>query len=259
MAATNKNRKVYIAAAIQTADMTQSDYEAATWVELGHVGNVGESGSKDNIVNYDELGTAVIQKNKGLTNAGDPVFECARKVDDAGQIIARACGRTHNTYAIKITDDDAPTGYLPTTYYNRGVLVGPVRPNGRNEAFNLEMYTMGCVQREIVVDPVPLSVPVSTSDPSITNSVASVPDASSGILTGIVGSYTFSPTSYVYVWEQDTAGNNTFVAIGGATSITYDPVVGSIGNKLRFGTKGVNAAGTSAAFAYSMPTAPVQA
>lgn len=166
MAYTNKNRKFYIAVTIgggtgiipieKSTDLANAAaYAALNWTEVKHVGNIGESGSKDNIVNYDELGTDVIQKNKGLTNAGDPVVECARSQADYGQIAMRAAGLTHLYYAFKVVDDDMPSGGTNgTTYYNRGLVVGPVRPNGRNEAFNLEMFTLGLVQREIIVDAV---------------------------------------------------------------------------------------------------------
>jgi hypothetical protein len=97
----------------------------------------------------------VLQKNKGITNAGDPMVECARTIADNGQKAMRAAGATKLYYAFKILDDDMPpAGAHGSIYYNIGLVVGPVRPNGRNEAFNLENFTLGLVQREIVVDAV---------------------------------------------------------------------------------------------------------
>ena len=32
----------------------------------------------------------------------------------------------------------------------RGLVTGPKRPNGRNEDFNLEVYTLGLTQYEII-------------------------------------------------------------------------------------------------------------
>lgn len=255
MANTNKNRKVYICATAQVPGLIQSDYEGFTWVEIQHVGNVGESGSKDNIVNYDELATDVLQKNKGITNAGDPMIECARNPTDAGQIIMRAAGKTVLFYALKIQDDDAQVGFNPTTYYNLGLVVGPVRPNGRNEAFNLEQFTMGCVQREIVVDPVAQSVPVNTFVPHISSSTGDI--HTNAVLTVGEGSWSNGPIlSYVYQWQQDTAGNDTYVNISAATAKTYTIVAGNATNKIRCEVKAVNGAGTAASFATTLMTRP---
>ena len=88
---------------------------------------------------------------------------------DAGQIALRAAALTDYRYAFKFTDDDKPASdYTDTVHYNRGIVNGPVRPNGRNEDFILERFTLGLVQREVVVDPEPQSVPVNTVVPSIT-------------------------------------------------------------------------------------------
>lgn len=163
MANTNKNRKIYIsctsgggATPLATAvGLDATAFAALLWTEIQHVGNIGESGAKDNIVNYDELATDVLQKNKGITNAGDPMVECARSVTDNGQKAMRAAGATKLFYAFKILDDDMPSGGAHgSIFYNIGLVVGPVRPNGRNEAFNLEQFTLGLVQREVVVDAV---------------------------------------------------------------------------------------------------------
>lgn len=163
MANTNKNRKFYIACTApggatpspQNVGLDGTAFAALSWTEVGHVGNIGESGAKDNIVNYDELATDVLQKNKGITNAGDPMIECARNIADNGQKAMRAAGPTKFFYAFKILDDDEPNGGTHgTIYYNLGLVVGPVRPNGRNESFNLEQFTLGLVQREIVIDAV---------------------------------------------------------------------------------------------------------
>lgn len=255
MAQTLKGRKVYVCATPQPTDLNQAGYEGLTWVEIGHVGSIGESGTNTNIVSYDELGTDVTQKNKGISNAGDPQIEVARLDTDAGQDVMRAAALTKNIYAIKMVDDDAAAGYVGTTYYNRGLVAGPTRPNGRNEDFNLEHYTLGCVQLEIVVEPQSLSVPTNSFRPSISG----LADASGEILTAIEGTWTGLPTSYLYQWQKDTLGNNTYVDISGATSKTYDPVVGEIGSSIRVGVKGVNSTGPAAAFAYSGGTSLVVA
>ena len=43
---------------------------------------------------------------------------------------------------------------MPTIRYNRGLIVGPREPNGRNEDFELEIFTAGLVQKQIKTKPV---------------------------------------------------------------------------------------------------------
>ena len=152
---TNAGARVFVAAAPQPADLDQAGFEALTWVQVTNVGNHGETGSNTNILTYDTWDTKVIQKSKGITDAGSPEIEVARIQDDAGQAILRDAARTNFNYAFKMERNDKPnaTG-TPTILYNRGLVTGPKRPHGRNEDFDLEMFTLGLNQEEIVVDAV---------------------------------------------------------------------------------------------------------
>lgn len=150
MARTNKGQKVYISTTAQNSDLANAAaYDALTYTEVGHVGAIGESGTQTNIVNYDELGTTVVQKQKGISDAGNPTIEVARDASDAGQDALRAAALTTNNYAFKFVDNDSG-GTNGTTYYNRGLVTGPTRPNGRVEDFVLEVFTLGLQQLEIV-------------------------------------------------------------------------------------------------------------
>lgn len=162
MANTNAGRKFYIACTVlggpiplaQPTDLTKTQYEALLWTEVSNVGSVGQTGTKTNITSYDELGTAVTQKNKGVSNAGDPPVEVARNPTDPGQKALRAAGATKYNYAFKTEGSDAPDATMTNTiFYNRGVVTGPERPNGRVEDYDLEIFTLGLNQLEIVVDP----------------------------------------------------------------------------------------------------------
>jgi len=86
----------------------------------------------------------------------------ARDPNDAGQILLRQAARTNFNYAFKEERNDKPNNdpdSTPTTYYNRGLVTGPRRPRGRNEDFDLEIYTLGLQQLEIVVDAVDGTAP----------------------------------------------------------------------------------------------------
>lgn len=95
---TNAGSKLYVSsAAVGDTDMDQADFEAFAWVQVGGLGNVGETGVKTNLLNYDRWNTTVTQKAKGISDAGSPTVECARKYNDAGQVIMRAAGAPTNT------------------------------------------------------------------------------------------------------------------------------------------------------------------
>lgn len=152
---TNAGSKLYVCATPQPDPLNATEYAALTWVLVGGVGSVGETGDNTNILSYDTWDDEVVQKAKGMTNAGDPEIEVARDPDDAGQTILRDAAGTNFYYAFKIEGTDKPneTG-TPTIRYNRGLVAGPREPNGRNEDFDLEIFSFGLVQKQIKVDPV---------------------------------------------------------------------------------------------------------
>lgn len=151
----NAGSKVYVCETPQEIGINAAAFAALTWVEVKGVGSHGETGASTNILNYDTWSDAVIQKAKGLTNAGDPEIELARLPLDAGQIILRQAALSNKNYAFKMVRNDAitPTTGTPTILYNLGLVTGPRRPHGRNEDFDLEVFAVALNQLEIVVDP----------------------------------------------------------------------------------------------------------
>ena len=150
---TNAASKLYICSTAQNSNLNQAAFEALTWVEIKYVGSLGETGKTTNILTYDTWGDAVVQKAKGMTDAGSPELEVARDPTDAGQIILRTAGEVgnNNSYAFKEERADAPSGGTPTTRFHRGLVGGPRWPGGRNEDFDLEIYTLGFQQEPIEV------------------------------------------------------------------------------------------------------------
>lgn len=236
MANTNKGRKVYICTTPQPSNLNQSQFAALTYVEVSNVGAVGESGTNTNIVSYDELATEVTQKQKGISNAGDPTVECARNPTDPGQIAMRAAGKSKLLYAVKFEDSDAPdANSTNTVYYNRGLVTGPTRPNGRNEDFILEVFTLGLVQPEIVVDPASLVAPANSLKPSIAGVLTQ-----GEILTALPGVWSGNP-AFAYQWKRDGAN------ISGATGSTYTLVAGDAAKAISIAVTGTNGAGNATA------------
>lgn len=139
---------IAISGTVQNSDLDQSGFEALSYTDISNVGSIGTYGNDTNMVTYDTLDRKVVQKQKGLTNAGDPQIELARIDSDAGQtaLIAAGAVDSRDAYAFKVTKQDGAVDYL------RGLVSGPVTQNGRNEDFDLQIFTLGLVQEAVHVD-----------------------------------------------------------------------------------------------------------
>lgn len=236
----NAGSKLYVCATAQNSDLERAGYEALTWVQVTGVGSHGEVGTTTNILTYDTWDTTVVQKAKGMKNAGDPEIELARIPTDPGQIILRAAANTNFNYAFKIErNDPAVEGGEPTIIYNRGLVTGPRRPMGRNEDFDLEIFTLALNQVELVVDPTAGgNAPVNTVIPTITGT-AQVGET----LTASTGTFTGDATiEYSYQWFRGGS------AISGATGSTYDLVAADEGFIIAVRVTATNDSGTALAF-----------
>jgi hypothetical protein len=240
---TNSGSKLYVCATPQSNDLTQSQFEGLTWVQVKGVGSHGETGQSTNILTYDTWDTVVIQKAKGMTDAGSPEIELARIPTDPGQTIMRAIAQTNLNYAFKIerNDKNTPNG-TGTIRYNRGLVVGPKEPQGRNEDFDLEVFTLGLQQLQITVDPSGVgNPPINTVAPAISGTAKVA-----NVLTATTGTFTGDPTIvYEYLWMAGGMPAN-----GNNGSSTYLPVSADVGLiitvKVTARNGAGNASGTSA-------------
>lgn len=243
----NAGSTLYVCATPQPNKLARADFEALAWVKVTAMGNMGETGSKTNLLNYDTWDDDVIQKSKGLTDAGSPTLEFARIWNDPGQVIMRAIALTPFNYAFKVVRTDPVTvGGTPTILYNRGVVAGPTNPNGKNEDFDLEVYIIGLNQRQIIVDPTMGGVPpTNTVAPVITGTaeVGQVLAVNNGTFTGD------AVITYSYQWY---VGGH---AVAGAIANTYIPIVADIGKVAIARVSATNASGSAVGF--GAPTAAI--
>lgn len=243
----NAGSKLYVCATPQANDLAQADYEALTWVEVKAVGSHGEAGTTTNILTYDTWDTTVTQKAKGISDAGSPEVELARLPNDAGQNILRTAAASNFNYAFKIErNDKLSDSGLPTIIYNRGLVTGPRRPLGRNEDFDLEVFTLALNQKEVVVNPTAGGVaPTNTVLPAITGTaeVGEELSVSNGTFTGD------AVITYAYQWF---AGG---VAIAGAITNTFELTSAQLGKIITARVSATNASGS--AIAFSAATAAV--
>lgn len=244
---TNANGKLYICATPQNADLDQAGYEALVWVQVKGVGTHGQTGVSTNLLTYNTWDTTVAQKAKGVSDAGSPDVELSRLPDDPGQIILRAAALTNFNYAFKIERNDRNVeAGTPTVIYNRGLVVGPKRPNGRNEDFDLEVFTLGLNQLEIVVNPSAAgNPPVLTVAPAIsgTATVGSTLTSNTATFTG--------DATIVRTYQWFAGG----VQIAGANTNSLVLTSAQLGKVVTVRVTGTNAAGS--AFGFSAPTAVV--
>lgn len=215
MANTNAFSKFYVCPTPQNTNLTEDDYNSLEWVLVSGLGNLGETGKSTNVLTYNTWETEVADKAKGITDAGSPTVEVARDPNDNGQQVLRAAGAVgnNNKYAFKILRADGPLGGTGTIQYNRGIVTGPTRPNGQNEDFELEIFTLGLVQEEIVVNPTTGGeAPVLTAAP-----VVSGTEEVGETLTCTNGTFTGAETiTYSYQWFANG------VAVSDATTNTYE-------------------------------------
>lgn len=245
---TNAASKIFVCATPKNIDQSLGDYTGLTWVEIKGIGNLGETGKATNILTYPTWGESVVQKGKGLTDAGSPTLEVARIPTDPGQIILRnasAVGNNDN-YAFKIQRADGTNGATGSIMYNRGMVTGPTRPNGSNEDFDVEVFTLALQQEEIVVNPASGGVaPYVTAIPAITGT-ATVGQT----LTCSTGTWSGDATiTYAYAWYA----NN--ILITGASAATYVLTSSEVGKRVTARVTATNAAGTASAT--TAPTAAV--
>jgi hypothetical protein len=149
----NKGRRFFFCETAQQTDLDQAGFEALTWVEVGQIVNVGETGSNTNVVSQDYWGTEVTQKRTGITNAGDPTVEVGEDLNDAGQNAMRAVANDGNFYAFRIDNLLLSGQTTPARTYNRGLVLGPVTNNGGVEDWANHVFTLGLVQEQLLVDP----------------------------------------------------------------------------------------------------------
>jgi hypothetical protein len=237
---TNAGSKIYICVTPQANDLVQADYEALSWIEIKQISNRGESGVNTNILNFPTWDTTVIQKAKGLTDAGSPTLEVARVPTDAGQVALRNAANTNVNYAFKELRNDAVTvGGVGTVLYNRGLVAGPLRPGGGNEDFDIERFTLALQQKEIVVNPGAGGIaPKVTVLPAISGT-----PTVGQTLTCTTGTFTGDATiTYTFQWF---AGG---VAILGATANTYILTSAELTKIMQCRVQATNLSGTAQAY-----------
>lgn len=164
-----------------------------------------------------------------LTVAGENAVTISLSGVTKSDVLRAAWFSGERTEAVTLGYPDG--GELAGDFYLASYTEGD--PYNDAATFQAELQSTGAVTYT------PAAVPANTVLPAVSG-VAQVGQT----LTALEGAFSGSPTSYTYQWQEDDAG---WANISGATSKTYVPVVGEVGNPLRVIVTAINGAGSTAA------------
>jgi len=150
-----KGGKFYIGSAPVNADLTQSGYEAVTWVEVGNVVTTPGMGVTDNMISQAYLDTDVSQWQKGIASATEGELVVGYDPDDAGQedMIAAAAARTFWPFKSELSDSPNPATTTNTIRYTWGLVGSGGDAGGAVEDFVNLTFALRFNQRPIWVAP----------------------------------------------------------------------------------------------------------
>jgi hypothetical protein len=115
------NAKLYIGAAkaFSGTDFVETDFTSGspTYTQIGGTTNLGSAGDTSQLITSDQINIARTRKAKGTRNAGSMQVICDLDISDTGQLAAIAAEKTADSYAFKLTFNDAPSGGTPSTRY----------------------------------------------------------------------------------------------------------------------------------------------
>jgi hypothetical protein len=107
------------AMAFDGTDCVASDFTTGTptWTEIGGTTNLGSAGDTATLITSDRIREARTRKAKGSRNAGSMSIIADIDYADPGQLALIAAERTKDSYAFRLTFNDAPTGGTPSVRY----------------------------------------------------------------------------------------------------------------------------------------------
>lgn len=107
------------AKAFNGTDFVASDFTSGTpvYTEIGGTTNLGSAGDTSELITSNHISEARTRKLKGTRNAGSMTVAMDLDYSDAGQLALIAAEKTKDTYAFRVTFNDAPVGGTPSVRY----------------------------------------------------------------------------------------------------------------------------------------------
>lgn len=124
--------------------VTQGEFEADSYIEVGEVEDLGEFGDTAEEVNFTALANRRVRKFKGSFNAGTMTVVAGSDPADAGQAALLAAFATDFDYNFKVQlNDEVTEGGTPTTLYFRGKVMDKRRNVGQVNNIVRQNFAVG--------------------------------------------------------------------------------------------------------------------
>ncbi len=137
----NQGGTLAICAAPQNTDLTQVQFEALTYINIGRIVTMPQIGITTNIVQQDYVNTAISQKQKGVLSGNDTEIVVGNDALDAGQDALRAAAGTKANYAfVRTYTEVTGTGFVATKRYFRALVGEAMDAGGGVEDFENETF-----------------------------------------------------------------------------------------------------------------------
>lgn len=107
------------------SDFSASDFTTGspTWTEIGGTTNLGSTGDVSALITSDQINVKRTRKAKGTRNAGSMQIICDLDYADPGQLALIAAEKVKDSFAFRMTLDDAPSGGTPSVRYFVGFVM----------------------------------------------------------------------------------------------------------------------------------------
>ena len=103
--------------AFDGTDLTSSDFSGETWTQIKGVSDLGGVGDSSELISSAVIDSARVRNAKVTRNSGTMELIVDLDYADAGQLALIAAEKTRNSYAFKVTFNDAPSGGTPSERY----------------------------------------------------------------------------------------------------------------------------------------------
>ena len=117
--------------------VSETQWEALTYAEVGNVQDIGEMGDTHSQIEYNVLKEGRIKRLPGSVDGGAVPVTCIYDSSDAGQNAIRTANGTTTVQSFKVKDADGET------YYFSGVVADlrwPTRDNASVKMFTFNIY-----------------------------------------------------------------------------------------------------------------------
>lgn len=150
----NLDGTLYVCATAQNTTLTEAQYEALTWVEIGKIVTMPQVGFEANVVTQNYVNTDFSEDAKGFKNGTASEVVVGRDPSDAGQDILRTAAGSRNRYAFKREYADATSTMTATFKYFRALVTSQLDAGGGGEEFDNETFGIKITgQAPITVEP----------------------------------------------------------------------------------------------------------